>query len=381
MKHKQLISLLLLSFLLVGCTLIPAREIEKLGIINARGVDKIEKDQIETSLALFQFEGQSKDITKVIFGKSKTLKGAVEDAGLESNFNVTPEKIQLEVYGKETAKEGILPYIDTLNRDASVPDTMYLSISDTTAKELITVKQKKITIGIGQYLHGLIEENATDHLFPRVTFQDFLSSFYDIGKDPFLPLFELVNDVPKLTSIAIMQNDKYVGKIPAENKLLFNLTMKNVKDKRLELTLPMKPFEKHLEKEENLSEQGGNLHTAYNVLKGKSKTTLINKDNLTYQTEIDLRLNLIEMSERVLIKDRQVIKLFEKEIEKAVSSRYEKILSRLQSLNSDAFGYGTIYRIKKDGGKLTRAEWRAKFPTINVKFKVNANVITHGSVD
>lgn len=381
MKYKQIVCLFLLSLLLVGCSLIPSREIENLGIINTRGIDKIDKDQIESTFAVFQFEGQSTEISKVIFGKGKTLKGTVENAGLASNFHLTPDKVQLEVYGKEAATEGILPYLDTLARDATYSDDIYLSISDTSAKELMTVKNEKITIDIGRYLHGLIEENATDHHFPRVSFQSFMSNFYDIGKDPLLPLFEIVDNVPKLTSIAIMQDDKYVGKVPADNKVFFNLMRDTVEDKIFELSLPLKPFEKFVEKEENITINEDKLHTAYNLLKGKSKTKLIDEANLIFQTEINLRLNLFETSETVLIKDKQAVKLLEKEIGKAIKAKYEWILAQLQEVNSDPFGYGDIYRINKDGGKMTRSEWREKYPKIDVKFKVDANVITHGAVD
>lgn len=379
MKYKQTTYLLILCLFLASC--IPSREIENLGIINTRGVDNIEGDKIETTLAIFQFEGQSNEISKTVFGKGNTLKGAMVNANLESNFKLTAEKTQLELYGLKTAKDGILPYIDTLNRDASLPDTTYLAISNTTAKELLTIEKEDITMDTSQYLHGLIEENSTDHLFPRVTFQEFLTNFYDIGKDPYLPLFDLQDNIPKLASIAIMQDDKYVGKLSADNIIYFNLIMDKIKDKRFELSLPMKPFVKYIEKSANIKQRDDVLHTAYNIIKGKSKTTLIDKENLVFQTKIDLRLNLFEMSEKILIKDKKVIKLLEKEIEKEIASHYEKLLAQLQEVNSDPFAYGTVYRINKKDSILKRTEWREKYPKIDVRFKVDANVITHGSVD
>ena len=380
MRLKAIICLIICSFLFVSC--IPSREIERLGIINTRGVDKLDDHQIETTLAIFQFSGQSENISRVLTGKGKTIKGAVKQAGAGSNFELTPEKIQLELYGRETAKQGIMPFLDTLDRDASLPDSMYLAISDTSAKNLLLTKSNKINMDSGQYLHGLIEQNSSDHLFPRVNFQDFQSSFYDIGKDPFLPLFSAKDDIPVLSGIAILKDDKYVGKFPISDTAYFNLLRSNVKDKNIELTLPTKPFEKHIEGEENLSKRADTMYTAFNILKGSSKTKLIDKENLVFESNIKLRLNLTEMSEEVIVYDEKVVKLLEKEVNKAVKAHYEQILDQLQEWNADPFEYGRIYRINKtEGGPLKRGEWREIYPNITVHFNVDARVATHGAVD
>jgi spore germination protein len=380
MKYKQFICLLLLCVCLVGC--IPTRQIEKLAVINTRGTDKLDHDQIETTLEFFQFFDQNSDFSRILTGKGNTVKSAVENANVGSNFALTPEKIQLEIYGKETAKEGIMHYLDTLDRDAILPDSMYLAISDTTANELITTGDKRVTMDIGQFLHGLLEENAVDHLFPRVNFQDFQSSFYDIGKDPYLPLLGFENDMPKLTGIAIMRDDKYVGKTPIADKVYFNLLLKRIKDVNIEVTVPTEPFKKYIEKEDNLTKRSDNMHISSNILKGSSKTKLTDKENLVFETNIKLRLNLVEMSEDVIINHKKVVKLLEKEISKAVQSHYEQLLEQLQEWNADPFEYGAIYRVHKGGEKqLTRKEWRDKFPKITVHFNVDVNVASHGVVD
>lgn len=380
MKYKQIICLVMLSILLVSC--IPTRDIEKLGVINTGGVDKLDNNLIEVTSEIFHFASQSNDLTRIVSGKGKTIKDSVDNASAKSNFTLTAEKIQLEIYGKETAKKGILPYIDTLDRDASLPDSMYLAISDTSAKELLSTDSKDISLDIGQFLHGLIEENSTDHLFPRINFQDFQSSFYDIGKDPYLPLFELEDGIPILAALAIMQDDQYVGRIPIKDKIYFNLMQENIKDMTMEVGLPTKPFEKYIEKEENISKREETLHTSYNILKGSSKTKLIDQENLVFETNIKLRLNLLEMTEEVLVKNEAVTKLLEKEVNKAVQSHYEELLAQLQEWNADPFGYGAVYRIHRGKGhQLTRNEWRERFPEITVNFNVDANIVSHGAVD
>src|SRR5690625_7305121 len=86
MKGNIISLILLLSILLTGC--IEAEEIEKLGLINARGVDTGEDNLLETTLVVFQFSAQSEDNTKIIPGRGKTIKGAMEDAEHASVFKL-----------------------------------------------------------------------------------------------------------------------------------------------------------------------------------------------------------------------------------------------------------------------------------------------------
>ncbi|KRG11852.1 hypothetical protein ACA29_14045 [Lederbergia galactosidilytica] len=189
-------------------------------------------------------------------------------------------------------------------------------------------------MNIGQFLHGLIKENSRKSEFPRVTIQDFLRSFYDIGIDPILPVFALEGDKPKITSIAILQDDKYVGERPADEILFFNLLKTPIKDKWLEVTIPMAPFEQYIEKEVNIHQRKEVLHTAFNILKTKSRTTLIDKENLHFETKLSLEVDLFELSEKVLLEKPEVVKLIEKEVEKKLTAQYEEILEQLQEQNA-----------------------------------------------
>src|SRR5690625_6337261 len=106
-----------------------------MGIITARGTDLRDDKSIEATLVIFQFDVQSDSITKVLSGKGKTITGAEENANLGSPFNLTSGKVQIELYGKEAAENGLIPYLDPLQRDAAVSNTMYLAIGDPRSEE------------------------------------------------------------------------------------------------------------------------------------------------------------------------------------------------------------------------------------------------------
>lgn len=377
---KTLLVIILCSFLLVSC--IPAEEIEDLGIITARGHDVTEDDLLENTLVIFQFDAQSSSITKTVTGKGKTLKGAMNNANHESLHPLTPGKIEMEIYGKEAAQKGILPSLDTLQRDARVANTMYLAISNTTAKEVLMIPEKSIAMNIGQFLRGVIENNATNHNFPKVTLQDFLRTYFDIGIDNVLPIFELEGEnIPKVTNIGLFQADQLVGELPIQEATFLNLLHnKTVREKLLELSLPGEPFKKYLEKREH-RRKDEELHITLLIEKGKSKTKLIDNENLIFETEINLTARLVEQSTGILFEDSHVIQLLEDEIKKKMIADFESLLAKTQEFATDPFGYGIIYRINQKNGELSRDDWRKKYPEIKVNFKVNPKVIRHGTTE
>lgn len=377
-KSKLIIFLLLCSLLLTSC--IEPEQIEKIGIINARGIDLLEDDLLETTAVIYQFSLESAPITKIRTGRGYTIKGAIEDTEHSTSFKLTPGKIKVEMYGRDAIKVGILPYLDTLTRDARMADMMYLTVSDTTAKEILSIDEKAISKDIGQYLFDLIENETNDHNIPRKTVQDFLRIYYDIGQDNVLPIFELQEGVPKQKSIAVLQGDKYVGEITNEEAVLINLVRRKVKDQFLELSLPLDSFKEYLEKREHRHEQE-NLYITVRIEKGKSKTKVMDEENLVFKTTTNIELHLLEQSAGLIIKNKHIVDQLEKEVEKKLRDQFQKLLTKMQQFNADPFGYGRYYRVQKKDGKLTKRDWHEKFPNIKVEFNVNAKIIRHGIIE
>src|SRR5690625_170261 len=273
MKGHIISLLLLLSVLLTGC--IETEEIEKLGLINARGVDIGENNLLDTTLVVFQFSALSEENTKIIPGRGKTIKGAMEDAENASVFKLAPGKNKITLFGREIAEQGIIPLLDTEARDARIPDLMYLAVSDTTAKETLTINEKNIPVDIGQFLRELIENHTHDHNIPRKTLQDFLRIYYDIGQDNVLPLFDLREVIPQLNAIAVFKGDQVVGELTNEESVLINLMDRTVKEQLVEFSLPLEPFKQYLEKREEKED----VDLTVLIQKGNSKTKLIDEEN------------------------------------------------------------------------------------------------------
>src|SRR5690625_204149 len=380
MKAKKLTMLLLLSILMTGC--IEPEQIEKIGIINARGLD-LENDLLETTVVIYQFSSESDSISKTRTGKGQTVRGAMEDTEHTTSFRLTPGKIKVEMFGKEIAKKGIFPYLDTLARDAQMSDMMYLTISDTTAKEILSIEENILSKNVGQFLYELIKNETTDQNIPRKTVHEFFQIYYEVGQDNVLPVFEIHEDVPRQKSIAILQDDKLVGEVSSENNILINLMDSTIKRQIIEVTLPTEPFIAYKKKGEK-HHHNDPFHTAYRIEKGNSKNKVGDGENLPLQTDTKIKLRLLEQSTKFSIKNDQVLKLCEKEVEKKSTSDYCALLEQLQKLSADPFGYGRYYRIylkEQKDEKLTVARGREKFPKIRVDFNVDLEIIRHGIIN
>lgn len=373
MKTRLTILLFLLVLSLSGC--IESQEIERLDLVNARGVDDAEDGLLETSLVSFQFTGQSTDVTNIISARGRTLKGTLDRAENKSVFNLAPGKTKVTIYGKQIAKKGILPLLDTQARDARINDNMYLAVSSTTAKEILYLDEEELDVNVGQYLYELIYDHSRDHNFPRETLQNFIRTYYASGQDNILPLFEISKSKPKLSGIAVFRGDKLVGELEVSEGIFINLINRSVKDQRLEISLPMEPFKAYLQGKTSL--QHKKIETAYEITDGKSKTKLVDEKDLSFQTKTNIKLRLTEISANINLGEN-TIKLIEKELEKKIENHFEDLLSKLKDLKADSLGYGKYYTSTKRGQHTTPEEWQQKFPKINVDFNVDVHILRHG---
>lgn len=369
----------LICLLLAGC--IQTEEIEKIGVINARGIDLLkEEDALEATLIVFQFSPQSEEFTKLVSGKGKTVDGAVEDAEHSSVYKLAPGKIKLSLYGKDMAEQGLLPLLDGQARDARLPDLMYLAVSETTAKEVLSVDEQEISVDVGQFIHGLIENHSTDHNIPRKTLQDFLRIYYDVGQDNVLPMFKIENDAPKLSQNALFKDDKMIGTINNKEAILINLMDRTVREQMFEVSLPLEPFQKYILSEDKNDNQE-KAEIAFIIQKGKSKTKMLDLEKLVFETNTKMNIRLVEQSAGIRLEDPKAVKTLEKEIEKNINDQFHKLLKKLQQLQSDPFGYGRYYKKDPKGKNLTRDEWREKLPNIDVTFNIDLKIIGHGATD
>ncbi|MFC3038803.1 Ger(x)C family spore germination protein [Virgibacillus xinjiangensis] len=373
---KTVFHLLIILLLLTACA--PTREIERLGIIHTLGIDVTDDgQQIETTMVIFQFDEQAATLTKNVIGQGKTVRGARNDASNQSAYHLASGQMQLQLFGKEAAEQGILPYLNMLVRDATVSDTMFLTVTNQTAKEILTTGRELTEINIGQFLYGVIEQEKNEHKIPRSDLQMFSRTYFEPGQDPWLPVMDIEEELPAIVSMGIFQDDRYVGELSLKEAFYLNLFINKIAPAPLELSLPREPFQDYMPEKNNDSEESLDIKIQ---LKGNTKTKLVDKEELRYQTNVKVQFRLDEFSEVIVVEDEKVAELFEKEIAKKMEEEYGSLLRKLQDMQSDPFGFGKYYRLQKKNGEMTSDEWRELYPDISVDFNVDAELIHYGTI-
>lgn len=372
---KKLLLTLACTALLVGC--VPNKQIERLGVITASGLDQLEDGWLLNTLVFFQFEPNAKEMTQITSSKAKTIKGARDSANLNTNYKLVAGQLRLNLFGKELAKQGLIRLLDTLIRDAKVADTMFLAVSDTTAQGVLQKQTGAPSPNIGNYLHQLIENNIEQEILPKSDLQDFMHKYYDIGVDPIHPLVTMKENKPVINHLALFKNDVYVGKITTEEAFFVKLLYENYKAGKLELALPVKPFKKYMHgQQDNYASEF--IYLILSEIRSDSNVKLVNKQNLKYKADIKLEARLLEVSELISVESKSVKKELEKYIRINLEQQLTDLIKKLQGLNVDPIGFGLIYDQHTRKKELTDKEWRDRFPNITVDFNVDVEILRHG---
>lgn len=384
MRTSKYISILLIVLLLQAC--LPRLQLEKSAIINTRGVDLLEEgDQsmIETTIITYLFDPNAQDITSILFGRGNTIKGARDDAANQSSFILTPGQIRLELYGKEAAEKGILPYLNTLVRDARVSETMQLAVTNQTAKEVLISEQSSIKINTAQYLQDLLKKEVKRNVLPDNSLLAFSGLIEQIGNDAVLPIVDIKDDRPTLVGAALFDGDKYVDEISLEQAFLINMIEKRVRETPLDATIPLEDYKDMIvvEVDKEAIKEEEFIYVFLSLYKGNGKLKLVNEDTLHYKADIKMEVELLETSVLMEIKTKADSRKVERGISRFYENEYKKLLATLQEVNSDAFGLGRTYKTTRKGSKTTDKEWTELLPDTTVDFNVDVKILNYGTID
>lgn len=381
MRKTVLLPFILMMICFQGC--IPPNQIEDTAIINARGVDLIEVEGeriIETTIVPFLFDPNAEEMTNILVGRGKTIKGAREDAAKQSSYLLSPGKINIEVYGKEAAEAGIMPFLNTLIRDARVSDQIQLAVTNHTARELLEIELETITINTTEYLQDLSAKEVEQDKLPNNTLIYYTRLVEQVGIDPVLPIIDIIDGLPMLVGVALFQYDKYVGSVTLDESFLINLLRKSVGETPLNASVPAEAYEMSDDYHGEMTDEDL-MHVFLNMKSGKGKLELVDEDELTYKAKVTLKGEVLETSKPIDFESEQVSKQLEGDIEDFFETEYEELFAKLQELQSDAFGLGRLYAATRKGSETTHEEWREMFLDTTIDFEVDFKITNYGTIE
>lgn len=382
MRTAKIILLIVSILFLPAC--VAESRLEQTAIINSRGVDLIEgngKKIIETTIIPFIFDPNADESTSLLIGRGDTIKEARSEAEKLSPFPLEPGKINMDFYGPEAAKAGILPFLNTLIRDARVSDRMQLAITPNSAREFLEKKQNLISENTTEYLKDLTRKEVEASILPRHSLEYFSRLVTQVGIDPVLPILSFKEGKPAVIGIALFEDDRYVGEASLGESFLINQLREKTNNSPIEAMVPANKYEDVIVYESEYTENEQFVYLSFNLKKGTGKIKIDDFDTLRFKAKINMRADLLETSIPMDIKDEKMIKRLEKDIEAYYQKEYETLFKKLQEVKSDAFGVGRTYVATRQGSKTTNKEWREKYPNASMDFDVEFKIIHIGTID
>lgn len=372
-----LISLMSLT-LLAGC--VEKNVLEQLGIVTAYGFDKANgNDMLQSTTVLFQFNPDITDASQIIYSEGHTFRELKKNANKKSGYKIVSGQLRTILYGPELAREGIFPYIDTLERDAAISDMVYIAVSNQPTQHVLSATNYEQSPNIGTYIQRLIETAIEDERLNSNTLHEFTRAFFTIGQDPLVPIIKNHNDKAQLTGLAIFQDDRYVDELPLDDIFYVLLMTKQLKAGKVELNFPIESFLNYMEDYEK--PDSDQVFVVLEKISNKTDVKITDIENLKYRVDINLEGRLVELTERIDLSNREALDLLEKTINKQIETKIEELIEKSKEANADFYGFGKKYISKKEGKNITKEQWRDMFQDIDVQVNVSTTIRSYGIIE
>ena len=232
LKSVLKITVLVLSllFLFTGCDY-SKNEIKNRLIIQAVGVDSIENG-VRVTLQTLNTDltgnpnsaANTGDVINSMTVEGKTIAEAISSVSKISGKKPLLSQNKMIVFGKETAKQGLYPYLDYFIRNSENRATVLVALSATTAEDIVNTN-----MGESMLPANLLEEIFYGKEYNTQVVRQELFRFVNLLENPlsstFLPIISSEKRKTekgeegkyKMASVAIFDQDKFKKEIKEED--------------------------------------------------------------------------------------------------------------------------------------------------------------------
>lgn len=345
---------LYLILILSACSYPYQKIIDDIQIQSVIGFDRGKKGYIGTML-FSDFTKQEKNGEGVIL-QGEDLKAGIiiQEVGTQSPKPIEIGKLNLLLFGRELAEDGISYFVKTICRDPLIGSNMFLAVSEGRAEELLKSAQGKSST----YIYNLIEHNFRNQNVPLPNLQSFLFDYYGEGWDVSIPYLKVNSkDKIEVSGLAVFKNDKLQLILNQKETFLYKML-------RGRIMKGGTVFKLHKGNQEGLA--------ALNILYGQ------NKKSVTFrQSKIKIKM---KMDLQGLVKDYPVWlalrenknKLFLKnQLEMQMKEDFENLLIKFKEYQVDPLGIGDLVRTHSknwDENEFYETAYR------NVTYEIDLNI-------
>ncbi|MET3683555.1 spore germination protein [Alkalibacillus flavidus] len=376
-RHLMVMCLIVLT-LLTGC-LQSKNIIEKLGIVTAYGFDLNQQQELEGTTVLYQFNPDITNASQIIHSTGKTFDMVRANANKKSGYKIVNGKLQTILFGPSIAEQGIFPYLDTIERNAAISDMLYVTMSETPAQDILSASNYEEAPNVGVYLNRLIETAVQNEEIVSSTFHEYMRSYFNIGREPLIPVLSVENNKVAVDKIGAMQGDVHVGSFSLDEVFYVRLLRDKYNSGRIDLEFDLEPFEPYIQ-EYHRDNRGDNMYVVIDKLESNTSIQLRDPEKLTYDVTVKLNGRIIEKSHRMNLDQPEPLKQLEKAIIQKMENELIEVVSKSKQLGSDVFGFGVKYNNKTRGEELTRDKWQDLYPNIDVNYDISIDIKRFGIV-
>ncbi|MEH7500486.1 Ger(x)C family spore germination protein [Neobacillus drentensis] len=383
--NSKLILLTVCSMTMVisaGC--VQQKPLEKLGLITTSGYDLEGTNQIKGTAVVQKFDPMTESATKVITSVAKTSKGLRQQENLQSNQKLVTGQLRSVVYSRELAQKGIIQFVDTLNRDAAIGNMVYLTIADKSASEIMEIEtNNKGRLNLGTYMYNLIKQNVDGEQIISPTLHEFNHNYYDIGKDPVLPILKVKKKDVIISGVGLFKGDRLVDELKQGDLFYLKILIDKYKAGTKEMGYKTDQLKKIIIKNENYTKKPifSKIYVSIDNIRSKTKIKLIDKKNLRFRVNVELDSRVLEMTEALDLGKPASVKLLEKKFDQSMKKKIEGLLLRFKKLEIDPIGLGNEYEAHLRGKPITQEEWDRRYKDVTFDVHVKNTIVQTGVID
>ncbi|MEH7354428.1 Ger(x)C family spore germination protein [Neobacillus drentensis] len=380
-KWKMLVVLFSCVIFVSGC--VERKQLEKLGLSTAVGYDLEKENHIRGTVVVHKFDPLAKNMTRVITSEANTSKTLRQKQNLETDQELVFGQLRCVIYSKELAERGIIQLADALNRDPTIGNTVYLTVTDKKASSIMKMEKENIKVDLGTYLYNLIRQNVESEQLLSPTLHEFNHAYDDHGKDPVLPILKLKKGNVILSGMALFQDDRAVAELKGDKLFYLKILSDKFKSGTHEMGFKRSRFKRIIR-----SEQKHGYRTVYNKfylniddIHSNTKIKLVDKKNLRFKVEIKIDSRLLEATEILDLSNPANIKFIEKVVNKKMEKEIKDLLIFFQEKEVDPVGFGNKYIANNRGKMPSKKEWRDKYKDATFEVHVNNTIVKTGVTD
>ena len=365
-----IMGLLIFLLFLNACSSYP---IEDLGMVYALGIDDGEQSHHHVSVRIPVFDPEAEAKSLFLEGEGVSIRNALKSINEQTERHLVLGQTWAVVVGEQLAKEGIHQHLDILTRDPQFPLNAGLFICHSKAWDFIR-EPVSSSPRFGDYLKDALKTAEKDGFVLGTNLNYFYIRRLAEGWDPCLPFVTRNKSGIRQLGIALFKDDKMVGDLGMVESQFLVVLDGRVSDTPLGFDDPAEP-------DTGIADR---KYVSVEVVKAKPKVRM-SLENGTVQINIRIKLDVDIVDKESLLElvCADTLKKYEESFAQEFSSRAERLIEKLQALQTDPLGLGAYLRMqhyetwKQMGGEKT---WREFWQGANVTVKTNLKIRRFGVV-